>query len=327
MALVDVLDVAHGGGRQARHALVDEAGDAVERHAITRQIGRVVEADLHLVHESVDDRVAVDAGVEIGDHRHRVRRELVAAVGGRAVVLGLARPVLGDRHLQVAARQRCQHVVGAVPGGHDQRPREELAAVRADDVGAAVGLDRRRLDAFDGLDAAPLEPRGQRTPDGRQVDDAAVDVEVRHVRVEVGEPLPQRLAVERLGLQPQALQRLEAELRVGVVEVGRDRTLADVHAAAAHEHRRARVALEVAPQPERLVREARVRVVEVVVAERARAAVRGRHRITDPPSLEHDDARAARRRVVGGEQAHHASADDDQIRGHAASSTGRSSSA
>ena len=48
-----------------------------------------------------------------------------------------------------------------------------------------------------------------------EVDDAAVDVEVGHVGVEVREPPPQRLAVEGLGLQAQARQRLEAQLRVG----------------------------------------------------------------------------------------------------------------
>ena len=168
-----------------------------------RHVRRVVVADLHRVDQAVDDRVQVDPGVEIGDHRHGVRGERCrrSAAGpkylaslGRSLVIGTCRAL---------PAQRREHVIGAVPGRDDQRPREELAAVRADDVGAAVG-PRSPSSRRPRRSRTPrsVGPARQRTPHGRQVDDAAVDVEVRHVRVEVGEPLLQRLAVERLGLQP-----------------------------------------------------------------------------------------------------------------------------
>src|SRR3954451_7455658 len=95
VALVDVLDLAHRRRSQTGHALVDEARDAVDAGAVgARQIGRVVVADLHRVDESVDDRMAVDAGVEIGDRRHGRRGELIARVGRREEVLGLTRAIL-----------------------------------------------------------------------------------------------------------------------------------------------------------------------------------------------------------------------------------------
>ena len=136
------------------------------------------------------------------------------------------------------------------------------------------------------------------------------------VRVEVREASVERFRTERLGLHPEPRERLEAQLRIGAGQVGRDRALGDVQAAAANEHRAARPLLEVAPETEGLVRESRVGRVQIVVAERAGTAVGGRHRITDTPPLQRDDPREPLRGVVGREQAHHAASDDDEIGFH-----------
>ena len=88
-------------------------------------------------------------------------------------------------------------------------------------------------------------------------------------------------------------------------------------------------ALEVAPQMDRLLRETRVGRVEVVAAERPRAAVRRGHRVPDPSALEDDDPRRPLRGVIRREQPHHTAADDHEIverSGHAVTSSGRSPS-
>ena len=71
--------------------------------------------------------------------------------------------------------------------------------------------------------------------------------------------------------------------------------------------------LELAPQAEGLVGEPGVGCVQIVVAERARATERSRHRIADAPALEHDDPPEPLRRVIRREQPHHASSDDEEI--------------
>src|SRR3954454_11866864 len=183
-----------------------------------------------------------------------------------------------------------------------------------------------------GTSAGPASPALERAGDRlvrrRDVDDAGLHVEVGDVGVEVVVPAPQLLTLERLGLQPQLRQRLEAQMAVRPVEVRGDRALADVQAAAADEHVRARLALELAPEPEGLVGQAGVAGVEVVVAERPRAAVGGGHRVADAAALEDEDTRRARGGVVRGEAAHDAAADDDEVvdlGGHAATSVGRRS--
>jgi hypothetical protein len=153
----------------------------------------------------------------------------------------------------------------------------------------------------------------ERAGHGRDVDDTALDVEVPHVGVEVGEAAAQRIAIEGLGRQAEAGQRLEAELPVRAGEIRGDGPLGDVQTAAADEHLRAGPALEVAPQMDGLLREAGVGRVEVVAAVRPRAAVRRGHRVSDAPALEDDDARRPLRGVIGGEQAHHTAADDHEI--------------
>jgi hypothetical protein len=234
-----------------------------------------------------------------------VNRWRVPAVGVRYFA--------SDRHPEAAAGQRPQHLVRAVTGRHDERAREQLAAVGDDAERLAVGHDRVRLHALDDAHPALGERARERARRGGDVDDPALDVQVRDVGVEVGEPPAQRLGVEGLGLQPKARQRLEAQPRVGAVQIGRHRALAEVQAAAAHEHARAGRPLEVAPALERLVRETGVRRVQVVVAEGARATVRRGGRVADPPPLEHDHPRRPLRGVIGGEEAHHAPTDDHEI--------------
>ena len=119
--------------------------------------------------------------------------------------------------------------------------------------------------------------------------------------------------VEGLRAQADARQRLVAALRVGVGQVGGDRALGDVQAAAAHERPRGGLQLEGAPQAEGLVGQAGVGWVQIVVAKRARATERRRHRIADPPALEHDDPPDPLRRVIRREQPHDAASDHEEV--------------
>ena len=146
-----------------------------------------------------------------------------------------------------------------------------------------------------------------------QVDHAGVAVEAPQVGVEEPEALAEPRGVEGRRAQAEAHQGLVAALRVGLGQVGGDRPLGDVQAAAAHEGLRGRLQLEGAPQPEGLVREARVGCVQIVVAKRARAAERRRHRIADPPALEHDDPPDPLRRVIRREQTHDAASDHEEV--------------
>ena len=259
--------------------------------------------------------MAVDARVQVRDDRHGARREARAQVRGRREVLRIARAVLGDGHLERAAVQPGQDVVRPVSGRHHERARRERAGGGGDAERPAVARDRRRLQPLEDLDAARLQRRGQRAAHGRQVDDAGVHVEVPEVRVDVGEAPAQGGRVERLRRQPELLERREAALRVGRLQVGRDGALGEVQAAAADEHVGAGLPLELAPQAERLVRQPRVDRVEVVVAEGARAAVGGGQRVPDRAPLEHHDPLPGARRVVRREQAHHATPDDEQVAG------------
>ena len=160
----------------------------------------------------------------------------------------------------------------------------------ADADQVAVGLDRARVGAFDDRHPALAQHPRQRGGHRAQVDHAGVGLEAPDVRVEEREARGQRLAVERLGLQAEAREHLVAALRVGAREVGRDLALGDVHPAAADQRPRPGPRLELAPQAEGLVREARVGRLEVVVAERAGAAERRRQRVADAAALEHGHA-------------------------------------
>ena len=252
-------------------------------------VRRVVVADLHGVDEAVHDRMAVDPGIEIGDDRHHVRREPVASAGGRDEVLGLARPVPRDRDLQAAAGQQRQDGVGAVSRRDHERSRDDLAPVGGHADRGAVGLDRRRLDALDRADAArPRASASARFTAGRSTTPPSRSRWPRSAS-RYGKRRSDRARVERLRPHPQPCERLEALLRIGAGQVGRDGALGDVQAAAADEHLAAGPLLEVDPEPEGLVREPRVGRVQVVVAERAGAAVRGGHRIADPATLQHHD--------------------------------------
>jgi hypothetical protein len=210
--------------------------------------------------------------------------------------------------------------------GDHERARDELAGVGDHAQRGAVAHDRPGLDALDGAHAARGEGVYERSGHGREVDDAGIDVEVPDVRVQVGEAPPEPRPVERLRPDPDPRQRVEALLRVRSVHVGRHGALGDVQAPAANERSGAGLLLELTPEAEGLVREARVGRIQVVVAERAGPAVGRRHRVADTSLLEHDHAGVARRCVVGRGQAHHTASDDDEV-DHAVASAGRSSSA
>jgi hypothetical protein len=102
---------------------------------------------------------------------------------------------------------------------------------------------------------------------------------------------------------------------VGTGQVGRDRALDQVQAAAVHQQPPAGLPLELAPQPPGLERELGVARVPVVIADRTGQAERGRRRVADPGPVEYGDGFGQRRGLVRGHEPHHAAADDRQPSG------------
>ena len=109
VALVDVQDVGEAGVGEAGHDLRDEVGDVAHAGAVARDVRRVVVADLHRVDDARDDRVHVDAGVEVGDDRHGVGRCSGArsASGGTKYLASLGRSrVSGTCSVQPSRRRQ-----------------------------------------------------------------------------------------------------------------------------------------------------------------------------------------------------------------------------
>ncbi len=316
VALVDVGDLGDLRSSEARHALLDELGDAVDAGGAAvgdRHVRRVVVPDLHRVDQAVDDRMQVDAGVEVGHHRQDVRRVLVPLVVRRPKVLGIMRPVLGDGDLQGVTRQQREHVVGAVSGRDHQRSGEENPCAAGDPELLAVPFDARHGSVFVDVSAESGEAGAQCAGDGREVDQAADRVQVGQVRYQ------ERVFRRHLGRghpldgHPEPRHHVRAEGGVGGGQVRGHGGLGDVHAAAAHQHVGSGGRLELVPQPNRLVGQSRVTGVEVVASVGPGPAVGRRRRVAHPSPLQHDHPAALLRSRPGGEHAHHAAADDEEI--------------
>src|SRR5256714_7853878 len=101
-ALVRVLDIDHARVPERRHALIDEALDAGDRGRRGIQVRWVVVADLDPRRLAIDESVAVDAPIEVGEDRKAVRREHRALPGRRGQGLWLRWPVRAERQLKIA---------------------------------------------------------------------------------------------------------------------------------------------------------------------------------------------------------------------------------
>ena len=232
-----------------------------------------------------------------------------------------------ERDLEERPVQAGEHVVRSVPGGDDERSRCPFVDIRNHPDLATATRGEAGGHALHDAHAAFGQRPLQSGRDGGQVHHAAVEIDVADVSLEVREARAQCLSGERCGRDTQVLENTMAEVPVCAREVRRHRTLRDVHAAAADQHRRARLCLEVVPQPQGFTREPRIAGIEVIAAVGPRAAERGGHRIPDPTALEHHNPLDALGCVVRREQTHHPAADDHQVLGHTAGHSRRRGSA
>src|SRR5256885_12438122 len=214
-ALVRALDVDDPRIRELRHAFVDEALHAGDGGDLGAHVGRIVVADLHARCFAFQQRMAVDAHVEVGEDGQPARREHPALVGGRDEVLRLARPVGSEWKAEIAAVAPGEQRISAQAGRQDETGGQPL-------TGGGVNRDPA-LPAVDPVDRRVLRDPHARRPEARQqcrrdrrnVEESCLDVEPAEVDVELWKAGAEPVAIKGLRVEVQAPKDAGALLGVG----------------------------------------------------------------------------------------------------------------